>query len=59
MDKPTQKQMYYRGQRVLADLNECFLSVVEQGLTKKELQHNIDKNPNLWSRFSNWLDKLP
>jgi hypothetical protein len=32
---------------------------VREGLTKKELQNNIDKNPNLWGRWRHWLDKLP
>ncbi len=59
MNKPTQKQMFYKAQRAFADLNETFLLIVEGGLTKQELQHNIGKNPTVWSRFSNWLDKLP
>ena len=59
MNKPTQKQMYSKSHTQSADLNKIFLSIVEQGLTKAELQHNIDKNPNLWNRFRNWLDKLP
>ena len=59
MTKPTQKQMFYKAQTQSAELNKTFLSIVEQGLTRKELQHNIDKNPNLWSRFENWLTKIP
>ena len=59
MSKPTQKQMFYKAQKDAADLNKTFLTIVEGGLTKQELQHNIDKNPATWSRFSHWLDKLP
>ena len=59
MNKPTQKQMFYRAQSRCADLDKTFLFLVEQGLTRKELQHNIDKRPALWSRFGNWLKKLP
>ena len=55
----TQKQMFYKAQRNCAEVDKTFLFLVEQGLTKKELQHNINKNPNLWSRFKNWIDKLP
>jgi hypothetical protein len=55
----TQKQMFYKAQTQSGELNKIFLSIVEQGLTKKELQKNIDKNPRLWDRFRDWLDKLP
>ena len=54
-----QKQLYYRAASRSADADKTFLEIVKQGLTRKELQHNIDKRPALWSRFSNWLDKLP
>jgi hypothetical protein len=54
----TQKQMFYKAQTQSGELNKIFLSMVEQGLTKKELQKNIDKNPLLWDRFRDWLDKL-
>ena len=59
MNKPTQKQMFYRAGQKVADLNKTFLEIVKSGLTRQELEHNIKKNPNTWSRFSNWLDKLP
>jgi len=55
----TQKQMFYKACQNISDLNKTFLEIVEGGLTKQELQHNIEKNPNTWSRFSHWLDKLP
>ena len=51
--------MYYKAHTQSADLNKIFLSIVEQGLTKEELQQNIDKDPNLWNRYRDWLDKLP
>ena len=59
MGQRTQKQMYYKAHTQSAELNKTFLSIVEQGLTKEELQQNIDKDPNLWNRYRDWLDKLP
>ena len=55
----TQKQMFYREQRRIADANNAFLFLVEHGLTSKELEKNIQRRPEVWSRFSNWLEKLP
>ena len=55
----TQIQLFYQEQRKLADLNHLFMMMVNDGLTKKELAINIHRRPELWSRFENWLDKLP
>lgn len=54
-----QKQMFYQAQKNAAEINQLFLELVEDGLTLEELQRNIDRRPALWSRFTNWLDKLP
>jgi hypothetical protein len=54
-----QLQMYYDEQRKIAEQNLVFLVLVKDGLTKKELQKHIDKRPEVWQGFSNWLDKLP
>lgn len=56
---PTQKQMFYRTQKVNAELDQQFLKLVEDGLTRAELQRLIDRRPSLWSRWASWLDKLP
>jgi len=55
----SQLQMFYEEQRKIADANLTFLELVEDGLTRQELQRNIERRPELWARFSNWLDKLP
>lgn len=56
---PTQVQMYYAAERSAAEVNRQFLEFVKDGLTREELQTNINRRPALWGRFSNWLDKLP
>ena len=55
----TQYQHFYAAQRRIADANNAFLFLVEHGLTSKELEQNIQRRPEVWSRFKNWLDKLP
>ena len=59
MNKPTQMQMYYRAERQAAEVNLTFLELVADGLTRGELARNIERRPALWSRFANWLPKLP
>jgi len=56
---PTQEQMFYRAHRQVSETNETFLELVADGLTREELQRNIERRPSLWSRYSNWLEKLP
>ncbi|OQA09825.1 MAG: hypothetical protein BWY66_00364 [bacterium ADurb.Bin374] len=58
MAKP-QLQIYWEQHRRISDANETFLELVKGGMTRAELEKNIAKRPELWSRFSNWLDKLP
>jgi len=55
----TQLQMFYKAQKNNHEVNETFLELVRDGLTRDELQQNINKRPELWGRFKNWLDKLP
>lgn len=55
----TQEQMFYQAQRRVADANETFLELVTAGLTREELQRNIERRPALWSRYANWLTVLP
>lgn len=54
----SQLQLFYEAQRRIADGNEQFLDLVREGLTKAELQRNIERRPELWERFSNWLEVL-
>lgn len=56
---PTQMQIFYQEQRKIAETNQLFLDMVNDGLTREELQRNIDRRPSLWGRFANWLPKLP
>ena len=59
MAKQTQKQMFYEAQKKSADADKLFLDMVKDGMTRQELQSCINHRPAIWSRFSNWLDKLP
>ena len=55
----TQHQIFYEEQRKIADLNTMFLCMVEDGLTRKELMTLIERRPEKYERFENWLEKLP
>ena len=55
----TQHQIYYEEQRKIAALNQAFLCMVEDGLTRKELATLIERRPEKYERFENWLEKLP
>ena len=50
---------YYTQQRRLADANEVFLLLVKDGMTREDLAENIRRRPELWGRYSHWLDRLP
>lgn len=54
-----QRAHYERAARMIAETNELFLEFVADGMTRRELERNIERRPELWGRFSNWLDKLP
>ena len=55
----TQAQMYYAAERRSADLNQQFLWLVSDGMTRSELARCIARRPSLWGRFSGWLEVLP
>lgn len=55
----TQKQHYELSVRRVAETDKEFLWFVENGMTRKDLETNIKRRPSLWSRYLNWLDKLP
>ncbi len=55
----TQLQMFYAAHRQVAETNNAFLELVKEGLTREELEINIERRPALWQRYENWLDKLP
>ena len=52
-------QMFYDEQRKIGETNLMFLFLVEEGMTREELERLITKRPALWGRFSNWLERLP
>ena len=55
----TQQQMFYQEQRKIAEANETFLELFNDGMTREELARNIERRPSLWGRYANWLDILP
>ena len=58
--KPTQKQMFYQAHRRIADGNNAFMELVKVGdITRSELQRLIAKRPEVYTRFSGFLDTLP
>lgn len=42
-----------------ATINNLFLEFVDDGLTREELQENIKRRPQVWSRFASFLEQLP
>ena len=54
----TQTQMFYDAQARLDRQNETFLFLVKEGLTAEELRKLIAKRPEVYSQFSNWLERL-
>jgi hypothetical protein len=62
MNQPTQEQMFYQEQRKIADGDLQFLEFVKDGtMNKVVLRRLIQRRPELWSRYANWLDgdRLP
>ena len=55
----SQEQLFRDAQNRSAGVDHLFLDLVSDGLTREELQKNIDRRPELWGRFSNWLEQLP
>ena len=55
----SQLQMFYEQTRKIGGANQTFLELVADGMTREELARNIERGPVLWSRFANWMDKLP
>lgn len=51
-------QLYWSAHHKNAEINNLFLELVKDGLTKDELKKLIEKRPSLWKRFEGWLEKL-
>lgn len=56
---PSQLQIFYQIGRNNADLDIQFLEFVKDGLTREELEINIQRRPEVWGRWKGFLDKLP
>ena len=55
----SQKQQYYSQAKKNAEINKHFNGLVRnKDISKAELQALIIKRPEIWSRFSHWLDIL-
>jgi len=54
----TQLQHYEAARKQSAECNLLFLEFVRDGLTGKELTRLIEHRPELWDRYSHWIDKL-
>lgn len=59
MNKKTQLQIYREVERKIFDQNEAFMDLVREGLTREDLEILIKKRPELYGRFSNFLNVLP
>lgn len=57
--RPSQQQMFYSAGERQARMNDTFVVLVKSGMTRRELKACIEKRPSLWSRYANWLQKLP
>jgi hypothetical protein len=55
----TQYQLYRESENKCFRLNQAFLEAVADGLSADELRKLIERRPEQYARFSNWLEKLP
>lgn len=58
----TQIQLWEGAQQRYFDMNQAFLDMVncqENPMTRRDLQQLIKKRPEVYGRFSGWIDKLP
>lgn len=57
-----QYRQYQLSARRVAAINTAFMELVnceENPLTRADLERNIQRRPELWARFSGFLDVLP
>lgn len=60
--QPTQRDMYYAAEHRSADRDATFMELVNHPtnpMTREDLARNIERRPELWSRYAGFLDKLP
>lgn len=51
--------MYQHWARRRTECHLLFLEMVEDGMTKQELERLIKLRPTLWGFYKAWLDRLP
>lgn len=56
--KMNQKQIFYSVSRQLAETDALFSEFVRDGLTREQLQRNIERRPSLWGRYEGFLPRL-
>ena len=54
-----QLHLYRQAGQKLADRNEAFLWLVNNGLTATDLRRSIERWPERYSMYAGFLDKLP
>lgn len=57
--RPAQIQTLYSNGRGAVALNSDLMFLAKNGVTREELQQNIESFPSLWSRFSCYVSDLP
>lgn len=56
---PTQLQMFYAAHQQVAGVNNDFMWLVKNGMTREDLAACIERRPSLWARFEGFLSELP
>ena len=51
--------MYFAAERSTSIVNQDFSWLVQNGMTREDLERNIERRPSLWARFAGFLPKLP
>jgi len=59
MTGPSQQQLYYAAVRAESERDQLFLDFVKDGMTCDHLKKLIDRFPQRWQKYANWLPKLP
>lgn len=52
------RELHDKAAHTGAECNLFFSTLVRDGLTRPELERLIEQRPQLWGRFSVWLEKL-
>ncbi|MBU3743788.1 MAG: hypothetical protein FGM61_04470 [Sediminibacterium sp.] len=55
----TQQQIQQQQQQKISNMNRLFVEMVQDGMTRNDLENCIKLRPQLWGRFSHWMSILP